>query len=279
MAKEKLSFKDGSRFCYSVKENNLKDFYDKIIEISTKSEDDCLVELSLDFLINKKIDIKDIITTISHAKKFLSEKCNVKRQYIAAIRNFSNGGNCLINDKEYMSIVEALCDKPAVDAIDIDYDFYEKKSAGIKKLFSGSLFSSSKKTLIITYTCRDRVLTKDEYEDIFKTLVKTPAYIIKIVTKAFSTVDAENLMTTARAYDKELKKQGKLAVVISTGKLGILSRVWYEYTNTMIVYLEAYELDMVPRGEIDKKVFDKCRKLISKLDEFSNLNASIQDEV
>ena len=278
MAKEKLSFKDGSRFCYSVKENNLKDFYDKIIEISTKSEDDYLVDLRLDFLINKKIDIKDIINSIAHAKKHLSEKFNVKRQYIATIRNFSNGGNCLISDKEYMTIVEALCEKTAVDAIDIDYDFYEKKSAGIKKLFSGSLFSS-KKTLIITYTCRDRVLTKDEYEDIFKTLVKTPAYIIKIVTKAFSTVDAENLMTTARAYDKELKKQGKLAVVISTGKLGILSRVWYEYTNTMIIYLDAYELDMVPLGEIDKKVFDKCRKLISKLDEFSNINSSIQDEV
>ena len=115
-------------------------------------------------------------------------------------------------------------------------------------------------------------MTKEEYADIYKTLMKTPAYIIKIVTKAFSTVDAENLMTTAKEFDAELKKNNKLAVVISTGKLGILSRVWYEYSNTMIVYLDAYELDMVPQGEINKKVFDNLRKLISKLDEFKDLS-------
>ena len=272
MAKEKLSFKDGSRFCYTVKENNLNDFYDKIIEISTLSEDDYLIELRLDYLLNKKVDISDIIACIVKAKKCLLNDYDVKRQFIATIRCFSNGGNCIISDKEYLDIVELLNEKTAVDAIDIDYDFYEKKSASIKKLFSGTLFSS-KRTLIITYTCRDKILTKEEYADIYKTLMKTPAYIIKIVTKAFSTVDAENLMTTAKEFDAELKKNNKLAVVISTGKLGILSRVWYEYSNTMIVYLDAYELDMVPQGEINKKVFDNLRKLISKLDEFKDLSA------
>ena len=272
MAKEKLSFKDGSRFCYTVEENNLNDFYDKIIEISTMSEDDYLVELRLDYLLNKKVDISDIIACITKAKKCLANDYEIKRQYIATIRCFSNGGNCIISDKDYLEIVELLNEKTAVDAIDIDYDFYERKSASVKKLFSGTLFSS-KKTLIITYTCRDKVLTKEEYATIYKTLMKTPAYIIKIVTKAFSTVDAENLMTTAKEFDSELKKNGKLAVVISTGKLGILSRVWYEYSNTMIVYLDAYELDMIPQGEINKDVFDKLRKLISKLDEFKDLSA------
>lgn len=272
MAKEKLSFKDGSRFCYTVEENNLNDFYDKIIEISTMSEEDYLVELRLDYLLNKKVDIKDIISCITKAKKSLANDYEIKRQYIATIRCFTNGGNCIISDKDYLEIVELLNEKTAVDAIDIDYDFYERKSSSVKKLFSGDLFSS-KKTLIITYTCRDKVLTKEEYATIYKTLMKTPAYIIKIVTKAFSTVDAENLMTTAKEFDAELKKNGKLAVNISTGKLGILSRVWYEYSNTMIVYLDAYESDMIPQGEINKRVFDKLRKLISKLDEFKDLSA------
>ena len=277
MAKEKLTFKDGSRICYSVKENNLNDFYNKIIEISTMSDDDFLVDLRLDYLLNKKVDIGDIISCIAKARKYLHSEYEVSRQYIATIRCFENGGNCIISDKEYMNIVELLCEKNAVDAIDIDYDFYERKSASIKKIFSNGLFSS-KRTLIITYTCRNKSLTKDEYRDIFNALIKTPAYIIKIATKAFSTVDAECLMTTARDFDSEFKKKGKLAVIISTGKLGILSRIWYEYTNTMIVYLDAYELDMVPQGEIDKKVFDKCRKLLSKMDEFSKINERVQDE-
>lgn len=270
MAKEKVSFKSGSRFCYSVKENNLNDFYDKIIELSTMSDEDYLIELRLDYLLNKKIEIQDIIKCILNAKKVLSNDYEVERQFIATIRNFSNGGNCLIDDKKYLDILELLHDKASIDAIDIDYDFYMSKQSNIKKMFPG------KKSLIITYTCRDKVLTKEEYDEIFKTLIKTPAYIVKIVTKAFSTDDTEILMTTAREYDNLFKKNNKFVVVISTGKLGILSRVWHEYSNTMIVYLDAYELDMVPQGEINKKVFDKCRKLISNLDEFSNFSNGLQ---
>ena len=277
MAKEKISFKNGSRFCYSVKENNLNDFYNKIIEIATLSDDDYLVDLRLDYLINKKIDIQDIIKCISNAKKVLTNEFEVNRQFIATIRNFSNGGNCLIDDKKYFEIVETLYEKPSVEAIDIDYDFYENKSTQIKKMFSGML--SRKKTLIITYTCRDKILTKEDYDHMFKNLIKTPAYIVKIITKAFSTEDTEKLMNAAREYDNLLKKNNKVAVVISTGKLGILSRVWYEYSNTMIVYLDAYELDLVPQGEINKKVFDKCRKLISNLDEFSDLNNGIHEAI
>ena len=122
---------------------------------------------------------------------------------------------------------------------------------------------SGKKTLIITYTCRDKVLSKEEYDEIFKTLIKTPAYIIKIQIKAFSYEDTELLMATAKDFNDTLRKNNKVLVAISTGKLGILSRVWYEYTNTKIIYLDAYDLDMVPEGMINKKVFDKCRSLIS----------------
>ena len=158
MAKEKISFKDGSKLCYSVKENNLKDFYDKIIEIATMSDEDYLIELRLDFLINKKIDINDIIKYIKDVKKYLKNEYEIERQFIATIRNFSNGGNCLVNEKEYLEIISSLYDNQGVDAIDIDYDFYQSKSSSIKKIFTG------KKTLIITYTCRNRVLTNEEYD-------------------------------------------------------------------------------------------------------------------
>ena len=61
MAKEKLSFKSGSRFCYRVKENNLKSFYDKIVDVARSvSDEDFIIELRLDYLINKKIDVKSI---------------------------------------------------------------------------------------------------------------------------------------------------------------------------------------------------------------------------
>ena len=175
---------------------------------------------------------------------------------IVTLRNFSNGGNCLLKDKDYAAIIETIYEKAKVDAIDIDYDFYEKNASFVKKLFTG------KKSLIITYNCQDRVLSKEEYSDLYKLLLKTPAYVIKIVTKAFSTDDTENLMNTAQEFKPMLEKNGKVNVVISTGKLGIASRVMYEYTDTKIIYLDTYELDMVPAGEINKKEFDKLRKIM-----------------
>ena len=257
MAKEKLSFKNGMRFCYRVKEINLKDFYNKIIEVATNNgEDDFIIELKIDYLINKKVDINDIVNCINQVKKDLSEKYDIEKQFIITLRNFKSGGNCLITDKEYANIIEIIYNKAKVDAIDIDYDFYHNNSSFVKKLFDG------KKTLIITYCVLDKSLTKEEYEDLFKMMLKTPAYVIKIVTHAFSTVDAENLMDTAKMYKDALEKNDKVSVVISTGKLGILSRLMYEYTDTKIVYLDTYDLDMVPAGEINKEIFDKYRKLL-----------------
>ena len=258
MAREKLSFKNGSRQCFRVKEINLKSFYDKIVEVATtySDDDDFIIELRIDYLINKKVDIKEIIDCISKVKKFLTEELEIDRQMIVTLRNFSNGGNCLLKDKDYAAIIETIYEKAKVDAIDIDYDFYEKNASFVKKLFTG------KKSLIITYNCQDRVLTKEEYSDLYKTLLKTPAYVIKIVTKAFSTDDTENLMNTAQEFKPMLEKNGKVNVVISTGKLGVASRVMYEYTDTKIIYLDTYELDMVPAGEVNKKEFDKLRKIM-----------------
>ena len=258
MAKEKLSFKSGSRFCYRVKENNLKSFYDKIVDVAKTYSDDSgfIIELRIDYLINKKVDVKDIIDCIAKVKKYLSEELEIDRQMIVTLRNFSNGGNCLLNKKDYASIIETIYEKAKVDAIDIDYDFYEENTSFVKKLFVG------KKTLIITYNCQDKVLTKNEYNELFKTLLKTPAYVLKVMTKAFSTDDTETLMDTAKEFQPQLEKHDKVNVIISTGKLGIASRVLYEYTNTKIIYLDTYELDMVPAGEINKKEFDKLRKIM-----------------
>ena len=261
MAKEKLSFKNGSRLCYRVKEIDLRSFYDKIVDVATsvENDEDYLIELRLDYLINKKVDIKEIIDTISKAKKTLFDDYEIDKQFIATVRNFSNGGNCLIDSKTYMSILELLYEKAKVDAIDIDYDFYTEKASSVKKLFTG------KKSLIITYNCQDRVLSKEEYKEVFDSMLKTPAYVLKIVTKAFSYDDTENLINTAKEFEEKIIKNNKVPVVISTGKIGVISRIMPEYTNTKIVYLDTYDTDLVPYGEINKRIFDKYRKEIDKI--------------
>ncbi len=264
MAREKLSFKDGNRICLSIKENNLKDFYNKIIDIATDDLDyNDLIELRLDYLFNKKIKVEDIIKTISSAKKILKEDYDLEPQFIATIRNFSNGGNCILDEKAYIDAITLLYEKASVDAIDIDYCFYEKKSAAVKKLFSG------KKSLIITYTCRDKSLTSSEYDEIIKDMIKTPAYVIRIITKAFSFDDCIMLMDEVKKFSNDFEKNNKVVSIISLGKLGIVSRLYPEYTGSMITYInneltESVSID----GEINKIEFDKLRKQFPNTKEF-----------
>lgn len=264
MAKEKLSFKDGNKICLSVKENNLKDFYKKIIDIATDDLDyNNLIELRLDFLINKKVKTEDIIKVISSAKKVLNEEFDTQPQFIATIRSFTNGGNCILDEKTYLDIITLLYEKASVEAIDIDYCFYEKKSSAVKKLFSG------KKSLIITYTCRDKSLSENEYDEIIKDLIKTPAYVIRIITKAFSFDDCLMLMDEVKKFSTDFEKSGKVVSVISLGKLGIISRLYPEYTGSMITYINNEQSEPVSiDGEISKVEFDKLRKQFPSVKEF-----------
>ena len=264
MAREKLSFKDGNKICLSVKENNLKDFYNKIIDIATDDLDyNDLIELRLDYLINKKVKTEDIIKTISNVKKVLKDDYNLEPQFIATIRNFSNGGNCMLDEKTYLDIITLLYEKASVDAIDIDYCFYDKKSQAVKKLFSG------KKSLIITYTCRDKSLSENDYDEIIKDLIKTPAYVIRIITKAFSFDDCLMLMDEVKKFSTEFEKSGKVVSVISLGKLGIVSRLYPEYTGSMITYINNEQSEPVSiDGEISKREYDKLRKQFPSTKEF-----------
>ncbi len=268
MAREKLSFKNGNRICLTVAENNLKDFCNKIIDLATDDLDyNDLIELRLDYLLNKKVLVEDIIKSISNVKKALKDDYDVELQLIATVRNFSNGGNCMLDDKTYLDTITMLYEKASVDAIDIDYNFYVNKFQAVKKLFSG------KKSLIITYTCRDRVLTSEEYDNLFKDLIKTPAYVIKIITKAFSFDDCIMLMDKAVEHKGAIEKNDKAIVVISSGKLGLISRLYPEYTGSMITYINHDPFEAINNnGEINKQEFDKLRSKFPSTKEFLDSN-------
>ena len=249
--KEIISFKNGSRFCFSVKENNLRDFYKKAIEINEYKniESDTLIELRLDYLVNKKCDLKELIETVNKLKKQTKD-----RQYIATLRNFQSGGNCLVDAKEYFEIVSEIYKNTKVDGIDIDYDMYQKKSKLYDKLFD------KKKTVILSFINKVDKFSREEYVDLYKKMLKTSANGIKVVTKAISFLDMENLMESAKDSKDLFEANNKFIIVISTGRLGLTSRVHYEYTNTKIIYLDAYPFNPIPDGEIDREHFDKCRK-------------------
>ena len=169
----------------------------------------------------------------------------------------------MLDEKTYLDIITLIYEKASVDAIDIDYCFYDKKSQAVKKLFSG------KKSLIITYTCRDKSLSENDYDEIIKDLIKTPAYVIRIITKAFSFDDCLMLMDKVKKFSTEFEKSGKVVSVISLGKLGIVSRLYPEYTGSMITYINNEQSELVSiDGEISKREYDKLRKQFPSTKEF-----------
>jgi len=247
----KLNFKNGSRFCYSVKEINLKNFYDKAIEISEyNDEEDYIIELRLDYLIGKGVNFTDIIDSINLISK------STDKQLIATIRSFEQSGNCIVDSKTYFSMIELLYNKAKVDAIDIDYCMYEKNKKKYDELLG------SKKTNIITYTSFDRIWTRDEYLSLYKTLVKTSADVIKCEIKSYNMDNTKDMMDTAKESIELFSQSKKDVVIIAVGRLGMLSRVMHDYTNTKIVYLTAYEYDSIPHGELDMVHYNKYKKMV-----------------
>lgn len=247
----KLNFKNGSRFCYSVKEINLKDFYEKAIEVSTYDDaEDYIIELRLDYLIGKKVNIVDIIDVVNNISKETDKKL------IATIRSFKQSGNCILDEKTYFSMIELLHKKAKVDAIDIDYCMYEKNKKKYDELFD------NKKCIIITYTNFDKKLSLDEYQPLYKTLCKTSADVIKCEIKSYCMDDTKNIMDSAKENMELFSDNKKDVVIIAVGRLGMLSRVMPEYTDSKIIYLTAYDYNSIPDGELDLVHYKKYKKLI-----------------
>lgn len=246
----KLNLKDSSRFCFSVEEKNLKSFYDKAIEISNYDvSTDFIIELRIDYLLGKKIDIDDIIKVINDIKK------NTDKQLIATVRTFKQSGNCILDEKSYFNIIEQIYKKSKVDAIDIDYVMYKK---------SYDKIIDNKKTLIITYTSMDKNWDYEGLKHLYKELVKTPANVIKCEIKAKSLEDTKNIMVSAKDSINLFSDNKKDLVIIAVGRLGLLSRLVTEYTNTKIIYLTAYKYNSIPEGKLDFAHYKKYKKIIKK---------------
>ena len=121
---------------------------------------------------------------------------------------------------------------------------------------------NNKKTVILSFIDKTKQFSREEYINLYKKMLKTKANGIKVVTKAISFLDMENLMETAKESKELFKSNNKFSIVISTGRLGLTSRVHYEYTDTKIIYLDAYPFNLIPDGEIDREHFEKCRKMM-----------------
>ena len=65
-------------------------------------------------------------------------------------------------------------------------------------------------------------------------------------------------------YKNKIKKSGKYAYFISSGKIGILSRVWFEFTNSKFVFINTDDIITSGNYPLNIEKYTQLRKIIRK---------------
>lgn len=248
----KLNLKRGINLCYPILESTKESFFEKVCKVSNEKK--CIIELRIDCLLSAGFSIEQIIDFVSYIKG----KCT-RKKLIATIRSCSEGGKVDLDDDKYFYFIKMLYLKSKVNAIDVEYKFYIKNKEAYDELFA-----TKKKDIILSIHIFDRVLLINEYKKIFKDMINTKANIVKFAIKTYTKEDLFAFMDVARKTHKFFVKARKKVIFIALGEIGKVSRIFPEYTYTSIVFLNAYEKEDNNIGQISRKVYNKCRKLLAK---------------
>ena len=249
-----IKLKNNFDFCYPILENNKNDFLNKVAEVSTERK--CMIELRLDYLLYNGMSIEEIIKIIDRIKNKTTNK-----KLIATIRTVSEGGKVDLPKERYFYYIKELYLNSKVQIIDVEYKFYK-----IDKIYYDSLFKKNKKKIILSMHIFDRIFFENEYMNLFTEMAETSGNFVKFAIKTFTKEDLFTFMNVAKNCEKMLKKNKKQGIFIAMGSVGVLSRVWPEYTNTKVVFLSAYtDFDSV-LGQMNREKYMKYRKLLAKID-------------
>ncbi len=228
--------------CISVKDIDV----DKIKKkFSDKKYDyvDC-IEYRIDYLIRDNVPIDDIIKKINQLKK-------IKKGLIVTIRTKNDGGVVLLKKEKYYDYIKKIIINAKFSLLDIEY----KKYIENKKSFD-NLIKGNQKKILLSYHEFNESLDKNEYNKLFIDMKKVGARVIKIATFAFEKMDLMNIMSIGRKF---AKKKDRDFVIISMGKKGILSRLYTEFTNTNIVFINDGRESINKIGQLNYKKYIELR--------------------
>lgn len=247
----KYRFKNNKNFCYSVCEETSTGLIKKIQELNKVKK--AIIELRLDYLLGAGLSIENISKLITKIhNKFTSKKI------IATVRTNDEGGRVDLSREKYYYFIRTLYNTKGVSYIDIEYKYYK-----IDKQYYDLLFKKKKKKIILSMHLFDKILSEMDYINTLNELISVKSDIVKFATNTFTKENLFSFMLTSRKFS--LKNKRKDFVFIAMGEIGLLSRVWPEFTNTKLVYLNAYNNDINKIGAIKKEDFVKYRKNLAKM--------------
>lgn len=238
--------------CYPIMESDKVLFIDKVISLENDKND--MIELRIDFLLEKGITIDEIIEMINHISASTSKKI------IVTIRTDREGGKYELDEKKYYDYIEKIYFKTKVEYLDVEYKVYINEGKKYENLFK----NNSKKIILSTHIF-DKVLSKKQYATLFHNMLKPYIDVVKCAVFVNTKKELFDYMMVAKKSSKIIKNAKKECIFIAMGEMGRLSRLWPEFTNTKVVFLTANSEKVNNIGQFSYENFVKYRKLLEKI--------------
>lgn len=231
-----MKHKDNYRLCYLISEKDRNSIIKKIKK--TYDSRVTTYELRCDHLdcLKGKGDILLAIDTINYVTSKFPRK-----KFIITIRTKTEGGNISLSKKRYATYISELYYGVKADYIDIEDRYYDAvKELLADKKNKEKIRNKKHIKIIVSKHVFDKKFSIVKCENIIKRLMKKKANILKLAVRTEKLVDVCDYMKFARKYSTMIKAHRKDCIFIAMGKAGLISRIFPEYTNTKIVFLDTY---------------------------------------
>ena len=239
---------------YSITESKIKQFYDLIDFYSRKSK---FIEIRIDYMLSTGLSIEYLINLINIVKDNYPDNL-----FFATVRIKEDGGFLETNPSKYFNIIKNLYQNSKADFIEVKYSYYIQDKNIYDNLFNQEDIN---KALILSYYDNDKIFNDDNYELILDDMLSYNRFqIISFNNYAHSSHNLFKLMQFGSYYKNEIKKSGKYAYFISSGKIGVLSRVWFEFTNSKFVFINTDDIITSGNYPINYEKYSQLRKIIHK---------------
>lgn len=239
---------------YSITESKIKQFYELIDYYTKKSK---FVEIRLDYMLSKGFSIEYLINLINIVKDNYPENL-----FFATIKIKDDGGFLDTTPSKYFSIIKNLYQNSNADFIEVKYSYYVQDKNIYDNLFSEEDID---KALILSYYDNDKVFNDDNYELILDDMLSLNMFqIISFNNYAHTSSNLFKIMQFGAFYKNKIKKSGKYAYFISNGKLGVLSRIWFEFTNSKFIFINTDNIITSGNYPINYEKYTLLRKIIHK---------------
>ena len=249
---DRLELKNKTKICYIVNEKNAIDYIKKVNKFAKDKNCD-IIELRIDNLLNKADDIQSVLLAVECSDSIIKL---YEKKSIFTLRTLQDGGMARVNKKQYLNIIEKIYINTEVDAIDIEYRFYRTMTKVIDSFFK------QKKQFILSYHDFKGHLNTKQITHIISKMRQYNKDVIKIAIKTHNKKEVFDLLETAKKI-KKIEKKNDFFVIIAMGKIGLVSRIYNEYTNTKIVYIDNSVNNIGPIGNINIKTYKKLRKKLN----------------